>query len=330
MGPEHVGGWQAPDDRALFPGAPVDLTEQPVHIEGDRPDWHALADAYEVRARRRRLGKIAAVAVAALVVVAGVSLAAAGSGADRPSGAAAAPRAATGAPTTAAPAASAATPASNAKPVTLSERGGGPALETGPRGVVGSAPGRTGTALVLDGSPFGYAQTRSPVVDTGGGFTVSAWVYNDASTESRSALSQASGSGFSFDLGREFEQDGNHWVFETTDATGVVSRAVARPKAARGRWTLLTGGYDPATHAIRLYVDGALAAEAPAASVSTAAPGGFQVGRLAQGGSWTRQWDGAVTAIEVWDRPLAPAEAALLPDPGAPGRPAAARAWLVP
>ncbi|MEV4561374.1 LamG domain-containing protein [Kitasatospora sp. NPDC049285] len=278
------------------------------------PNWAKMAESYSVRRRRRRRLLVAAGALLAAGAVTSAVLTFDG-GADTPAAAAVAN------------AGTSASPPPSAPPVPLPDGAGSAPLTATGRGEVGPYQGRPGV-LHLDGNSTAYAEGTVPD-DAGTGFTISARVYNEASTRDRSAVSQGTAGGFSFNLGRDFTGTENHWVFEVAGPDGKVVQALGRPKAAKTTWTVLTGSYDPASGQIKLYVDGSLAASAPVAG-PVRRTGTLKLGRVAPGpDGWTGDWVGAVGEVQLWSRPLADGEIGAIPF--VPGSvPPAAHSWLMP
>ncbi|ELP62950.1 LamG domain-containing protein [Streptomyces turgidiscabies] len=163
-----------------------------------------------------------------------------------------------------------------------------------------AGPSRTSVtgAVGLDGSASAYLTSGAPAVDTGGAFSVSAWVRPDAAGADMTAVGQGGAAGFG--LGTK---DGA-WSFSVG---GSVVRAGV-PET--GDWAHLTGVYDPVAGTARLYVNGRVAGTAENVTPSSA-PGNLQIGRTLEasaGGSGN--WHGALAGVRVWDRIVVAAEAA--------------------
>jgi hypothetical protein len=129
--------------------------------------------------------------------------------------------------------------------------------------------GHLGTAgLSFDGTND-HVVSAGGGVDTGGSFTVAAWVNPATLTGHHTVLSQDGGTISGFYLKRD---SSGPWEFATydTDSTGAARvRVQALASAVANRWVHLTAVYDDPVGEIRLYVDGALA------------------GRNWRGGDWT-------------------------------------------
>ncbi|PBC78747.1 concanavalin A-like lectin/glucanase superfamily protein [Streptomyces sp. TLI_235] len=304
---------------------------------GPTPDWAALAEANERQHRRRRL-LMTGGAVAGVLAVAGIVTTALLLRQDAPDGPRAAePTAAAtlavDGPPSAVPSASAApsgspsgsAPASpsttgspsaarsaapSAAQTRLDDVRGARPASLGPAAAVGTAPGRTGPALLLHGSADSWAQTSAAVVDTSKSFTVSAVVRNNASTGARAVVSQGTGSYYSFYLGRDYWGSHNQWVFKVQTAAGgedsTSRQAFSTGQATTGQWVMLTGTYDAGSKQIRLYVNGALAQTTSVSGIwQTTGP--LQIGRTRWKNTWTDHWDGALTDVQIWNQAL-PAE----------------------
>jgi len=338
----------------------------PSHPE---PDWQALADRNAVRARRRKLwtgGAIAVASVAAVAAVAAGTLAIKGMNSDDskpgalgpssatssarssasssvspsvpPSASLSAPPSAartatptvTAAPTPSHTRAPVTTPTVPGKPNVLADHSGQANLPLGPDAGLKAVSG--GYALSLKGSTTSYAQSTDQVVDAAAGFTVSAWVYNDAADGSRSAISEGDGTSSTFDLGRDDSNGQKAWVFrvQTAGSAGASTVRVSSGSAATvSRWTLLTGSYDAAQHTIRLYVNGTSAGSAKVSGLRSGS-GPLELGRSRHQGTWAGPWGGVIGHIQVWDKALSPAEAARVKSSGGAGPSALPIAsWLV-
>ncbi|MFE7504771.1 LamG-like jellyroll fold domain-containing protein [Promicromonospora sp. NPDC057488] len=114
--------------------------------------------------------------------------------------------------------------------------------------------GRQGKSRTFDGVDS-YAVTEGPAVDTGGGFTLSAWVYPRSPADS-TGWEVVVESGSSFVITRT----GNRWggVAAWTDADGqTVTKGVYSDENVRvGHWSHLALAYVPNLDQMRLYVNG--------------------------------------------------------------------------
>jgi RHS repeat-associated protein len=128
--------------------------------------------------------------------------------------------------------------------------------------------------------------SAGPAVDTAGSFTVSAWV--DLTTaQSGKAVSATNGFELRYDLTTNKWQFGMGSVTASSSSTPVLNT-----------WTHLTGGYNAATGALQLYVNGALQASATDTSPVTAR------GPLLVGSAWK----GGTSDVQVYSRVLTAAE----------------------
>ncbi|MFI5963340.1 LamG-like jellyroll fold domain-containing protein [Streptomyces asoensis] len=165
-------------------------------------------------------------------------------------------------------------------------------------------PGVSGSALKFDGQKQ-YAETAGPVLDTGGSYSVSAWVRLDALPGNyATAVSQDSRA-----TANSFYLQYGHGTFAFS--TPGEHRAQVAVAAETGRWYHLVGVRDATGDQIRLYVDGKLAATATggAALPST---GPLTVGRAHWGGADVDFWNGAVDEVHAVDRALGPEEVSAL------------------
>lgn len=202
--------------------------------------------------------------------------------------------------------------------VRAEEASGGQPAWAGP-GIAFGVDGPAGTpataAAGLDGSSGAHLQAEATAADPGETFAVSVWVRPDGFDRAMTAVSQT---GFlsapDFALGTVVGEDGTPaFAFSLPAASGGPTRVIGGTPAY-GDWSHLTGVYDPAAGAARLYVDGALAASGDAAVPEGAPRGNLNIGReLSQDGRfWTGAWNGDLADVRVWDRVVLPEEIAEL------------------
>ncbi|GAA1968059.1 LamG domain-containing protein [Kitasatospora viridis] len=300
----QAGGYGQPQPAAGGYGYPQPEPTKPNLLvpmgTGDQggPDWAAMADAHERGARKKRrlrvgIALVGVLALAGAATVAVLHFTGKKSSSDQSVKPAPTGPAAPGECIAPTPAASA---ASNTNDASV---GGG--------GQVGTVDGHTGSALTVHGTPDGYAESNSVVLNTCKSFTVSAVVRNDAPTGGRAAVSQGGDGFFSYYLGRDFWGDHNQWVFKVqTAASDSSSReALSTAPATTGQWTTLTGVYDAGNKSIALYVDGVLTQTTPVPGIlSTNGP--IEIGRARFKSQWTDSWSGSIADVQIWERPLAP------------------------
>ncbi|WP_428316344.1 LamG domain-containing protein [Kitasatospora sp. LaBMicrA B282] len=269
-------------------------------------DWEALADQSARADKRKRRLRLAGIGLAVVLVGGG------GVGgylvlSGKKDHTQAGKVTTTGSPK---PSDSAAAPATPAPQITttsgaLADSGGAYPATIGPHAWVTEEKDRSGHGLELQGVDGSFAQTAGPVVDTSHSFTVSALVRNDAPVGSRSALSQGTTAGFSFELGREGYNGANKWTFKvnTAPGDGNSQEALSQQDATTGRWTLLTGVYDQSTQKISLYVDGTLASSTPVTGVLNVAEP-MSIGKAVYKGQPVDFWSGAIARAQVWNQAL--------------------------
>ncbi|MFD7733549.1 LamG-like jellyroll fold domain-containing protein [Kitasatospora phosalacinea] len=181
-------------------------------------------------------------------------------------------------------------------------------------GATPGAAGHLGGALSFNGNAqSGYAQTEAAVLDTSKSYTVSAWVLFDGTPNTRVAVSQNGPDYFSYTLGVGMAGGTDpHWSFKIqTDAAGADATSTSVNSAAlatTGQWTHLTGVYDKASGAIRLYVNGVSAGSALVPSSVWDGHSTVQIGRDRWNKLWSAPWAGSVDEVKMWDRALTPAE----------------------
>ncbi|MFF2810422.1 glycerophosphodiester phosphodiesterase family protein [Streptomyces sp. NPDC058000] len=168
-------------------------------------------------------------------------------------------------------------------------------------GVQLGVPGKSGTALHLNGTS-GYAATATPLVDTTRSFSVSAWVMLDNRDRNHTFLSQAGDRASGFQL--YYSKDLDKWVFNRhasdTDNTAII-RSISVDAAQAGVWTELTGVYDDTAKTIQLFVNGK-AQTAAAFTTPWQARSALQIGRLLYKGAWQEHFVGTIDNIRISDR----------------------------
>lgn len=300
---------------------------QPAYIPPARagePDWSALADQNESKARSRRRLRIAIGIVAALVVIGGVAYGAT-TLTGKHGGTPAAQASGSGTPT-----ASAATQqladANGTVPLTVGSGASVDPIDPG----AGGQPGNGTKALTMSSKPESYALSTGPAVDTQNSFTVSAWVLNRAKEDGRTAVSQGDANYYAFDLGRDFWTKHNKWVFKVQTAAGnddkTADAVYSKADATVNSWTFLTGTYDAKTHTIALYVNGQLQGSMKVPGIWSDT-GGLQIGRLQYKGAWADHWSGQITHVETWNTVLTAAQVQATMNNTSTAAPA--HAWLV-
>ncbi|MFD0427102.1 LamG domain-containing protein [Streptomyces zhihengii] len=187
--------------------------------------------------------------------------------------------------------------------------------------------GDTDQALWLDSTnpalQTGYAATSAPAVNTGGSFTVSAWVHMTSAPTNAVVLSQPGSKASAFAL--YYSTSYKAWVFNRADKdqdVPVHARSVSAQQDPPLRsWTHLAGVFDTkgdgdkTNDTIQLFVNGrpqpktVLSAAAPSYEPWTAS-GGLQFGRFAKAGVGGEYTHGLIDEAAVWQRMLTEQEIA--------------------
>ncbi|MCU8589115.1 LamG domain-containing protein [Streptomyces sp. A13(2022)] len=188
----------------------------------------------------------------------------------------------------------------------------GPAVTFGARGPGGAVD----AAAHLDGSADSWLATENAVLDTGGSFTVSAWVRPTALDRDMAVISEDGTGEPGFELG--YDASRQAWVFSTPD-TDV--QAMTRWEAVadgstvvKDEWTLLTGVFDAYADAgpqLRLYIDGREAGTA-IRHTQWSSLSGLQIGRVLARSGYRDPFQGDVAEVRAYDRVLPAAQVAQL------------------
>ena len=183
-----------------------------------------------------------------------------------------------------------------------------------------------GTVADFDGTS-GYAETASPVVDTTGSYSVSAWVNMPSiPTHNATIVSQQGNVNSSFTCSS---------ITALTARRGGTSRyppwmpprqacttSSVRPGPAQANtWTQLTGVFNAATGTGQLFVNGQLADSTAAADFASTGP--LDIGRGKWAGNMQDYFPGEVTNVQVFPYALTAGAAQALysrPDTDQPNR----------
>ncbi|MBN6033361.1 LamG domain-containing protein [Amycolatopsis sp. 195334CR] len=178
-------------------------------------------------------------------------------------------------------------------------------------GPSGTTAGYDGQAATLDGLTQRLSRP-GPVVDTSKSFSVAAWAKLDKVGGWPTLLSQDGVTTSGFQLQATHDGRWGAAMFsQDVNGGGTHARAVATTQVQVGVWTHLVAAYDHGSGRLRLYVNGALAAEV--AHTSTWSAGGdFQVGASQWNGGRVDFFPGALDEIRAYQRVIVPSEAALL------------------
>ncbi|MGH9885375.1 MAG: LamG domain-containing protein, partial [bacterium] len=168
--------------------------------------------------------------------------------------------------------------------------------------IVPGADGMSRSAMQFGGTSTGV--TTGPVLaDTSKSFSLAAWVKLGDSSTTRYAISQ-SGTVPAFTL--EYSRGPGVWRLTAPSADGTQLPGAAATSAPRlNTWTHLAGTYDSAAHEMRIYVNGALETVTTGITVRNAT-GSVQIGR---------NWAGAISEVQIWNRVISSAEVFELSDP---------------
>ncbi|NUK10469.1 Teneurin-1 [Streptomyces lunaelactis] len=163
-----------------------------------------------------------------------------------------------------------------------------------------------GGSAALDGNANSWAQTDGSVVNTGGSFTVSAWVKLNSTASNYTAVGQDGDHHSGFYLG--YVQSANKWAirFPTRDdASGTLGDQLVYSTAApvTGQWTHLTSVYDATTAKISLYVNGTLQGTDDR-TAPWSANGNLQIGRVKYAGAYDGFWPGGIDDVQVYGQAL--------------------------
>ncbi|WP_433792375.1 endo-1,4-beta-xylanase [Actinoplanes sp. CA-252034] len=173
------------------------------------------------------------------------------------------------------------------------------------RGAGTGSPGRVPhmTAFTGDGATT-EATTTTPVLDTAGSFTVSAWVSMTSTAIPGVVAAQDGSVRSAFYL--MYQTGTNRWELTVPSADGATvtwSTARSTTVPVLNRWTHLTGVYDASARRLQLYVDGVREGTRDGVT-AWASDGPFHIGRSLSGG----RFPGAMSDVRAWNRALSASE----------------------
>ncbi|MFC0429723.1 LamG domain-containing protein [Kutzneria buriramensis] len=175
-------------------------------------------------------------------------------------------------------------------------------------------PGKSGTAVHLDGT--GYGQTSGPVVDTSRSFTVSAWAKLDDVNGYYGVAGQPAKPGGVPGFLMRYSPDVKAWIFGVNstpqdDHAAAQMNWTYRPNSVTtaGDWTLVTGVFNSETKKLQMYVNGKLTGDTAFGGAPWTAGGPLTVGGYDIGGI-THQFKGSLDQVQVWQQALSASQIA--------------------
>ncbi|SDT80700.1 LamG domain-containing protein [Actinoplanes derwentensis] len=168
------------------------------------------------------------------------------------------------------------------------------------------------TAATLNGGDGAYLTPEATgLVDTGSGFSVTAWVRLTDTASDHVAVSVDGSGEPGFTLG--YSAETRTWAFATpvTDIQSLGAWRVTGPAPVVGQWAHLAGVYDQVAATMTLYVNGNTYAAAARPS-PWRAYGSVQIGRALTKSGYTAHWNGGLADVRVFDRIIVPTEIAAL------------------
>jgi len=170
-----------------------------------------------------------------------------------------------------------------------------------------------GSTGVLGDSAYSFSggnvSTNFSIDQTGSkNYTFSAWAKTaDASGSTRQIISSDDG-GYDWSI----LQGKNNAEWELFTGSGVLSSGITLDS----KWHLITGVFDTSTNKTKLYVDGVLRAQGSIATDSS--DNSINIGE--NPGNFSEPWDGKISEVRIYDRPLTKSEVQYLYSVGKRGR----------
>jgi hypothetical protein len=165
-----------------------------------------------------------------------------------------------------------------------------------------------GKVLSFNGTT-GYAATNGPVLNTGGSFSIAAWVNVTASTGTSQTLIAQQGNVMG-GLYLEYDFFTGHWSFtrRLTDTTNASSVFAESGSAAQlNTWTHLVCVYDAASGTMTLYVNG-VASGTATDTTPFVANGPLVIGRGFYNGAPINPSDAAISDVQSYQYVLSPGQ----------------------
>ncbi|MCX4609675.1 LamG-like jellyroll fold domain-containing protein [Streptomyces mirabilis] len=168
-----------------------------------------------------------------------------------------------------------------------------------------------GGSAVFNGTSTSYAETAGPVVDTAGGYTVSAWVKLNSTAANSTFVSQNGTTTSAFQL--YYSSGANNWAFggHAGDTSSATWTAAYGGTPVVGQWTHLTGVYDAAAGQFNLYVNGALTGT-KAFTTPWNGTGTLDIARKLSAGTWGEYANGSIADVQVYSEALSSAQTSSL------------------
>ncbi|WP_280717599.1 LamG domain-containing protein [Kitasatospora sp. MAP5-34] len=301
---------------------------QPFGAPSSGPDWEALAEDHQARARRRKWMWTGGIVLTACLLGGIVGTAVLWSTHGKATPSASASGTARPGPVSTVPVN---TPTVPGQPNQVADHTGRADLTVSPDASVDPVQSG-GFALRLRGNSNSYAQSSAQVVDVTKSFTLSAWVYNEAKDGYRTVISQGDGVSYAFDLGRDDYGGKTVWIFRVQTAAGGADatsfHAISPSVDTVGKWVLLTSSYDATQGIITLYVDGKSVALTKVPGI-WAAPGALELGRNRTHSGWGGPWAGVIGHVQIWKQALTDTQIGTLKDKGTIPDAVPIASWLV-
>ncbi|MFF8383439.1 LamG-like jellyroll fold domain-containing protein [Streptomyces kanasensis] len=179
-------------------------------------------------------------------------------------------------------------------------------------GVAGPG-GKVDAAAHLDGTTGAYLDAGQTVLDTAGGFTVSAWVRPTDLSRDMTVVSQDGTGEPGFELG--YNAIARTWAFSVprtdVDTIGEWRAAATGLTVLKDQWVLLTGVYDAQRGQLQLYVNQTMKGSSPRLS-PWRSYGPLQIGRATAKTGYRDHFTGDLADVRVFDRVLPAAQVAEL------------------
>ncbi|MEV8376619.1 LamG domain-containing protein [Kribbella sp. NPDC056861] len=186
------------------------------------------------------------------------------------------------------------------------------------RGTATWTGGRSGAGAWFDGIT-GYADTGTPVLNTAGSFSASAWVYlTQTGQGNRTIVAQDGNRNSAFLL--QYNSQANRWavIVPSADQDNPADRVLltSPQEVVTGLWTQVAVSYDSGLKQLKLYVNGVLAA-AQVGVTPQASTGSTTIGRGKWNGGPVDYFARGIDEVRLFTRALSDGEMGKLHDDAA-------------
>ena len=169
-----------------------------------------------------------------------------------------------------------------------------------PNGGAWAASGPNGGGLQLNGTDQ-YARTQGPLLNSGGSYTVAAWVNLGKKGAFATAVSEDGTVNSVFFL--QYDAADDRFAFSNANARAVGDNGPNGGSPATGTWYHIVGVRDATANTMSIYINGTLAGTTTVAPADMAT-GGLAIGRAKFGAQQVDFWPGSLDDVQIFPTAL--------------------------